>query len=42
MFISENDFHVCPIDQWVMVEKELKQADMARINVAEGMGKYIS
>lgn len=42
MFISGNYFHVYPIDQWFVVEKELKQADMARINVAEGMGKYFS
>lgn len=30
------------MDQWVVVGKELKQVDMARINIAEGMGKYTS
>lgn len=40
MLVSGNVFHFYPTDQWVAVEKELKQSDMAGQNTAEGMGKH--
>lgn len=40
MLISGNVFHFYPTDQWIAVEKELKQSDMVRQNFAERIEKY--